>query len=159
MESLTRLFNMIWHAEEVPADWRRGVIVTLPKKGNLADCNNWRGITLLSIPGKVFCSVLLQRLKEEVDNILREEQAGFRKGRSCSEQIFSLRNIIEQCQELQTPLMINLIDFKKAFDSIHRESLWQIVQLYGVPRKYVNIFRALYHNSTCRVKTAQRLNR
>ncbi|KAJ8397554.1 hypothetical protein AAFF_G00438300 [Aldrovandia affinis] len=124
------------------------------QKGNLSDCNNWRGITLLSIPGKVFCSVLLQRLKTEVDNILREEQAGFRKGRSCSKQIFTLRNIIEQCLELQTTLIINYIDFKKAFDSVHRESLWQIIQLYGVPSKYVNIFRALYHNSTCLVRTS-----
>ncbi|KAJ8397572.1 hypothetical protein AAFF_G00438480 [Aldrovandia affinis] len=154
VESLTHLFNLIWHSEDVPADWRSGVIVTLPKKGNLSDCNNWRGITLLCIPGKVFCSVLLQRLKTEVDNILREEQAGFRKGRSCSEQIFTLRNIIEQCLELQTTLIINYIDFKKAFDSVHRESLWQIVQLYGVPSKYVNIFRALYRNSTCRVRTS-----
>lgn len=87
---LTLLFNVIWNAEEVPANWSRGVIAMLPKKGNLGDCNNWRGITLLSIPGKVFCSVLLQRLKDEVDNILREEQAGFRKGRSCSEQIFTI---------------------------------------------------------------------
>ncbi|KAJ8417554.1 hypothetical protein AAFF_G00223970 [Aldrovandia affinis] len=154
VESLTHLFNLIWHSEDVPVDWRSGVIVTLPKKGNLSDCNNWRGITLLSIPGKVFCSVLLQRLKTEVDNILREEQAGFRKGRSCSEQIFTLRNIIEQCLELQTTLIINYIDFKKAFDSVHRESLWQIVQLYSVPSKYVNIFKALYRNSTCRVRTS-----
>ncbi|KAJ8408552.1 hypothetical protein AAFF_G00251870 [Aldrovandia affinis] len=145
---------MAGYNTHVPADWRSGVILTLPKKGNLSDCNNWRGIALLSIPGKVFCSVLLQRLKTEVDNILREEQAGFRKGRSSSEQIFTLRNIIEQCLELQTTLIINYIDFKKAFDSVHHESLWQIVQLYGVPSKYVNIFRALYRNSTCRVRTS-----
>ncbi|KAJ8353066.1 hypothetical protein AAFF_G00112060 [Aldrovandia affinis] len=63
VESLTHLLNLIWHSEDVPVDWRSGVIVTLPKKGNLSDCNNWWGITLLSIPGKVFCSVLLQRLK------------------------------------------------------------------------------------------------
>lgn len=126
----------------------------LPKKGNLGDCNNWRGVTLLSTPGKVFSSVLLQRLKTEVDNILREEKASFRKGRSCSEQIFTLRNIIEQCQELHTPLISNYIDFKKDFDSIHWETLWVIVLLYGVPSKYVNIFRALYHNSTCRVRTS-----
>ncbi len=48
-EELTYLFNLIWQAEEVPCDWRRGAIVKLPKKGNLSDCNNWRGITL---PGK-----------------------------------------------------------------------------------------------------------
>ena len=83
-EELTYLFNLIWQAEEVPGDWRRGAIVKLPKKGNLSDCNNWRGINLLSLPGKVFCSVLLNRLREHVDSRLREEQAGFRKRRSCS---------------------------------------------------------------------------
>ena len=129
-EELTYLFNLIWQTEEVPGDWRRGAIVKLPRRGNLSDCNNWRGITLLSIPGKVFCSLLLNRLREHVDSRLREEQAGFRKGRSCSEQIFTLRTIIEQSLEHQTPLIINFIDFKKAFDSIHRESLWKILKLY-----------------------------
>ena len=134
-EELTYLFNLIWQREEVPGDWRRGAIVKLPKKGNLSDCNNWKGITLLSIPGKVFCSVLLNRLREHVDSSLREEQAGFRKGRSCSEQIFTLRTIIEQSLEHQTPLIINFIDFKKAFDSIHRESLWKINETLWGPRQ------------------------
>lgn len=64
--------SLIWHAEVVPANWRRGVIVMLPKKGN-----NCKGIKLRSIPGKVFWSVLLQHLKDEVDTVLREEQAGW----------------------------------------------------------------------------------
>ena len=153
VEELTQLFNLIWNSEEVPADWGQGVIITLPKKGNLSDCNNWRGITLLSTPGKAFCSVLLNRLKTEIDHTLRQEQAGFRNGRSCCEQIFTLRNIIEQSQEFQMPLLINYIDFKKAFDSIHRESLWKIAKTYGIPDKYINIFRSLYRNSSCCVKT------
>jgi len=44
---------MIWEGREIPSDWQCGVIVSLPKKGDLSDCGNWRGITLLSIPGKV----------------------------------------------------------------------------------------------------------
>ncbi|CAH1266795.1 Hypp3576 [Branchiostoma lanceolatum] len=96
-EMLTQLMNRCWQDEQVPRDWRDGVIVKLPKKGDLSDCNNWRGITLLSIPGKVFCAVLLKRLKKAVDCKLREEQAGFRSNRSCTEQIFTLRNIIDQC--------------------------------------------------------------
>ncbi len=127
--------------------------MTLPKKGNLSDCNNWRGITLLSSPGKAFCSVLLNLLKDKIDRILRQEQAGFRRGRSCSEQIFTLRNIIEQGIEFQSPLLINYIDLKKAFDSIHRETLWNIVRSYGVPEKYINIFKSLYRKSSCCVKT------
>ena len=124
-EKLTNVFNTIWHIEDVPDDWQQGVILPLPKKGCLSDCNNWRGITLMSVPGKTFCTVLLNRLNSEVDRLLREEQAGFRHGRSCSEQIFTLRNIMEQRREFQTPLSVNYIEFKKAFDSIHRESLWK----------------------------------
>jgi len=99
VNKMTPLFSAMWNREDVPADWSQGVIVPVPKKESLSDCNNWRGITLVSVPGKVFCSVLLNtcRLKNEVDNPLREEQTGFRKGRLCSEQILTLRNIIEQC--------------------------------------------------------------
>ena len=152
-QELTSLCNLIWSREEVPEDWRKGIIVPLPKKGALSNCNNWRGITLLSIPGKVFCAVLLNRLKDHIDIKLREEQAGFRQGRSCCEQIFTLRNIIEQCLEFRSPLFINYIDFKKAFDSIHRHTLWKILEVYGVPRKFIDVIKSLYHESSCCVRT------
>ena len=93
---LRDLFNLIWSEESVPNEWQDGEIVKLPKKGDLTDCNNWRGITLLSVPGKVFCRILLERLTLVIDKDLRVEQAGFRAGRSCSEQIFTLRQIVEQ---------------------------------------------------------------
>ena len=150
---LTKLFNKIWNTEEVPDDWRHGVIIKLPKKGNLSDFGNWRGITLLSIPGKVLNTVILNRLKVDVDKQLREEQGGFRNNRSCTEQILTLRNIMEQCAEHQKSLHINFIDFKKAFDSIHRPSMWHIIRQYCIPEKYINVFKNIYHNSNCRVKT------
>jgi len=65
----------------------------------------------------------------------------------------SFRNIVEQCAELQQPLSINFVDFKKAFDGVHGESLWNIAGLYGIPEHYVNIFRTLYLNSHCCVRT------
>jgi len=92
---LTRLMNSCWRGEEVPSDWTRGIIVKLPKKGNTSECNNWRGITLLSVPGKVFCAVVLNRLCDAVDVTLRDKEAVFRCGRSRTEQIFTLCNIIE----------------------------------------------------------------
>ena len=123
----TELFNMIWQDLKVPEDWKKGVIIKLPKKETLKDCNNWRGITLLSTPGKVFSRVLLNRLQDAVDRTLRDELVGLRKGRSCTEQIFTLRNIIKQSLHHQQDLIINFIDFKKAFDSVHRPSLWKIL--------------------------------
>ncbi|PIO71018.1 hypothetical protein TELCIR_07094 [Teladorsagia circumcincta] len=121
-ESLVKLFSRCWSRREVPEDWWRGVIVKLPEKEDLSDSGNWRGITLLSVPGKTFCSVLLQRLRTAIDERLREEQARFRGGRSCCEQIFTLRNIIEQCVKYCLPVVIDYVDFKKAFDSFQRSN-------------------------------------
>ena len=104
-QELCHLFNIVWNSETVPDEWRKGMIVGLPKKGDLSYCYTWRGITLLSVPGKVFCSILLNRL--------REEQAGFRSGRSCSEQILTLRNIIEQSCEFNQKVFINFMILRK----------------------------------------------
>ena len=150
-EELHSLFIDIWEENKIPADWSKGLIVKLSKKGDLGNCDNWRGITLLSIPSKVFCRILLNRIDEELDKTLRQEQAGFRKGRGCIDQIFALKNIVEQCIEWKTPLYINFIDFKKAFDSIHRETLWTILRSYGIPDKIVTLIKCFYTDFECAV--------
>ena len=117
------LFEKIWTEEKYPNDWKEGHLVKIPKKGDLSNCNNYRGITLLSIPGKVFTRILLERIKEAVDGQLRDNQAGFRKNRSCTDQIAALRIIVEQSIEWNSPLLVNFIYFEKAFDSIDRDTL------------------------------------
>ena len=93
------LFEKIWTEGEIPNDWKCGLLVKLPKKGDTTNCDNWRGITLLSEPSKVLTSVLLKRITEHVNLRLQKEQAGFRPNRSCIDQINTLRAIIEQCIE------------------------------------------------------------
>jgi len=100
---MTDLSTTIWTKDNIPSDWTKGLIVKLPKKGDLHNCNNWRVITLLSVPSKIFCKVLLMRIEAAIDSKLRQEQAGFRNGKRCIEQIFALQNIIEQCLEWNTP--------------------------------------------------------
>ncbi|KAM9354321.1 uncharacterized protein KZ484_012474 isoform 1-T2 [Pholidichthys leucotaenia] len=80
-KALTELFNKVWEEEKVPVTWKKGIIVKLPKKGDLSACGNWRGINLLSVPGKIFYRVLLMRVRQAIERVLREEQAGFRSGR------------------------------------------------------------------------------
>jgi len=69
----------------------------------------------LSIPSKIMAKIIIQRITDAIDKhyLLREEQAGFRKGRGCIDQIFALRNIIEQCTEWQRQLYINFLDCRK----------------------------------------------
>ncbi|VDP27338.1 unnamed protein product [Schistosoma curassoni] len=88
------LFKKICEEEQVPMDWKKGNFINIPKK-ELSKCENYRGITLLSIPGKVFNRLLLKRMKDVVDAQLRYQQAGFRKDRSCTDQIATLRIIVE----------------------------------------------------------------
>ena len=150
-DALEHVFTRIWK-EVIPGDWQKGVIVKVPKKGNLEVCDNWRGVALLSVPGKVLCRIIIDRIKGGVDGMLRKEQGGFRTGRSCIDQIFVLRNIIEQCVEWNSPLFINFVDFRKAFDSVHRESLWNIMSVYGIPRKLITMVKLFYNNFMCSVE-------
>ncbi len=138
-------------SEEVPKEWKHGIIVKRPKKGDLTNCGNWRGITLLSVPSKIFGRVLIDRTRDGVDSKLRDEQAGFRRGRSTTEQILILRNIIEDVVEWQATLFVTFVDFEKAFDSVHSESLWKIMTSYGIPQKIVKMVQILYKDSECTV--------
>ena len=83
-----------------------------------------------------------------VDLLLRNEQAGFRRGRSCADHIFTLRQIMEQSNEWNTTVYANFIDFPKAFDSIHRPAMWKIMAHYGilVPDKIISIIKMLYQD-------------
>ena len=146
---LLPLFENIWEQEQVPHDWTCGTIVKISKKGNLSDCNNWRGNTLLSVPCKVFCKVIMMRVVDAVDSTLRKEQAGFQRGRGTTEHIFTLRNILEQCNEWQRKIYVNFLDLEKAFDSVHRDSLWRILRHYGVPQKVTSIISLLSSDYTC----------
>ncbi|KAL6491468.1 hypothetical protein MHYP_G00018130 [Metynnis hypsauchen] len=150
-EILYPLLQKIWEQEKVPADWKLGYLVKLPKKGDLSQCGNWRGIMLLSIPSKVLTRIILERLKKALDQRLRSEQAGFRQDRSCTDHIATLRIIIEQSIEWQSPLYTTFVDFEKAFDSIDRETIWKLMQYYGIPPKLISIIQQLYEDSSCQI--------
>ena len=158
VDQLYHLFNLIWTTEEMPTEWKKGLLVKLPKHGDLSQCGKWRGITLLSIPSKVFTRVILDRMKDALDKKLRDEQAGFRKERSCTDQIATLRVIVEQSLEWQSPLYACFIDFEKAFDSVDRQAIWNILLHYGIPPKFIDIIRRLYEGFTCQVIHSGRLS-
>jgi len=78
-EMLYPLLEKIWKEEKSSEDWEEGLIIKIPKKGDLTYCNNWRGVTLLSIPSKILTRIILNRIHNTVEQHLRKEQAGFRK--------------------------------------------------------------------------------
>jgi hypothetical protein len=120
-EILHRLLTKVWEKEEIPEDWREGHLVKLQIKGHLHERSNYRSIVLLSVPGKVLRRNILEKIKHIVDTKIRDEQAGFRKIRSCTNQIATIRIIAEHSIEWNSPLYITFVDYEKAFDSLARQ--------------------------------------
>ena len=96
---LTRVCQVAWTLGKAPKDWQTGVIIPIFKKGNRKDCTNYRGISLLSLPGKVYAKCLGRRCREIVESQIEESQCGFRPGRSTTDQIFTLRQMFEKSWE------------------------------------------------------------
>ena len=150
---LKYLFDLIWSTESIPSDWRRQTIIPLHKKGSRSTCDNYRGIALLSTPSKVFSKAILNRLKPRVETLLRENQCGFRRGRGCADQLFSLRVLMERAREFRRPLYACFIDLRKAYDSVNRNALWSVLKrCYHLPTKLISIIQALHENSTAAVR-------
>ena len=103
--------------------------------GRTEETKRYAQTILLSIPGKLFAMILLERIRPTFHNHRRSEQTGFTAGRSTTEQIFAIRQIIEKSEEFNKSTYIDFIDFKAAFDSVSRDSLWKIIQICGVPQE------------------------
>ena len=118
-DELLIICNKTYHGD-VPDAWVKGGIIPFPKKGDLGKTSNYRGITLTAIAAKIYNRMLLNRIRPHIDPRLRINQNGFRKDRSTAVQILTIRRLIEGIKEYNLPAVLTFVDFKKAFDSIHR---------------------------------------
>ena len=94
------------------------MVITIHKEGNLQQCQNYRTTSLISHPSKVMLKIILNRMKPLAEKIIAEEQAGFRAGRSTTEQIFNRRILYEKYLQHQQDLYYVFIDLRKAFDRV-----------------------------------------
>jgi hypothetical protein len=93
-------------------------VTHIPKKRDLSQCRNGQGITLLVLISKIFNYIVLEWINSTLEKGLRREQAEFRHNRSRIDQINTLRVIIEQSFEFQSPLYLMFVDYQRAFDSL-----------------------------------------
>ncbi len=114
---LLKLFQEVWKEEHVPVEWRNALIVPIPKKGDLTMCDNWRGISLLDVTGKVLARILQERLQTVVEDQLPDSQCGFRKGRACLDMLFCARQLVKT-YEHNTKMFLLFVDLRKAYDSV-----------------------------------------
>ena len=133
----------IWRTGVWPTPWTQSLIITLPKKGNLQLSQNYRPISLISHPSKVVLKILLSRLQQQAEQIIKAEQAGFRAGRSTTEQLFSLRILCEKCLQHQQNIYYAFVDSKKAFDRIRLAFLWATMRLHNVNDNLIRTIECL----------------
>ena len=146
---LLRHCNAVYNQNPIDR-WMKGCILPFPKKGDLGLAKNYRGITLPSIAAKIYNALLRNCIEPKIDNILRKNQNDFRRTRSTTSQILTIRRILEGVREKNLQATILFVDFTKAFDSIHRGKMEQILPAYGIPEETVAAIMILYRNTKVR---------
>ena len=152
---LVKLFNLILSGSEILPDWVIAYIVPIHKNGSKSDPLNYRGISLLSCLGKLFLSILNNRLlKFSIDqNILSESQLGFRKGNRTSDAHIIIHNLVDKyCHKNKAKIYSCFIDLSKAFDTVPRDILLKKLQNLGIKGNFFNILRGIYSNDMACVK-------
>ena len=129
----------------------KGCILPFPKKGNLRLTKNYQGITLTSIAAKIYNALLRNRMEPKIDNVLMKNQNGFWRNRSTTSQILTIRRILESIHSKNIQATILFVDFTKAFDSIHRGKMEQILLAYDLPKETVVAIMMLYRNTKVKV--------
>ena len=149
IELLHKLFSVIWREEIVPPQWREGLIVNLFTKGDKEDPGNYRGITLLSVVGKVFCKILNDRLVEHLDKgrVLHEGQAGFRLNKSCVDNVYTLNELVQGRLKEGKRTYAFFLDIQKAYDTVWRNGLWLKLWDMGVKGKIWRVIKQMYESS------------
>ena len=152
-EKMLTIMNKVLNGAEPPEEWLTSQIVAIPKKIGAIRKEDYRGVALMSCIAKLYNKVLLKRIQPILDKHLRPEQNGFRPHRGTTSQILALRRVIEEASVHQTDIVIIFVDFRKAFDSVNRECVQQVLKAYNVPEKLINGIMSLYSNTIATVIT------
>ena len=148
------IFVRVWRGEEIPQEWKNATIKVLYKKSDQSACNNFRGISLVSHAGKVLLKIVANRLSDfcEAQQILPEEQCGFRPARSTIDMLFVVRRLQKLGRQRKIPLYMCFVDLQEAYDSVDRELLWKVLARAGVPSVMIDVIRQFHDGMWTRVR-------
>ena len=151
---LLPFFNYLFDHGLYPNEWCLSILQPLHKKGDLNVADNYRGISLLNICSKIYSSILNKRINNwiEENNIIGEEQAGFREDYSTVDHIFTMLAMVQKQLLRHRKLYAAFIDFRKAFDSVRREKLWIVLKKNGLKGKMYNALKSMYDTVLAQVR-------
>ena len=141
---LHSICQQTWKTQQWPQDWKRSVLISIPKKGNAKECSNYRTIALISHTSKIKLKILKARLQQYMNRERPDVQAGFRKGRGTRDQTANICWIIGKAREFQKNIYFCFIDYAKAFDCVDHNKLCKFPKEMGIPDHLTCLLRNLY---------------
>ncbi|XP_029648409.1 uncharacterized protein LOC115222352 [Octopus sinensis] len=149
-ETILEFANKLLQNQETPDQWFEINSIPIPKSGNLSNEIDYRGIALSNISLKVINRMILNRIQQVLDSLIRPNQNGFRPGRATTSQILALEHIIG-VKSGQLSAIITFVDFSNWFDSAHRYKILKILQGYGIPEEQVLAIAKPYDKTRTRI--------
>jgi hypothetical protein len=122
----------------MPTDWNLSIICSVHKKGDIMECSNYRGVSLLNAAYNILSNIHFTRISPFAENIIGNYQCGFRKNRSTTKKIFILRQILEKTKDFGIETYNLFIDLS-AYDTIKREQLYNAMSEFNVPNKLIRL--------------------
>ena len=156
LENLANLFTKCMENVKTPMDWKVGYRNSVYKKGSKQDCNNYRGISVLASVGRLYGRIMKKRIENEMEE--EEEQSSFRSGRSCIDNIFSLKLLMEKKLAHGREMHMLFVDLKKAYDSIPLNKLWEAMEKGNISGNLINIVKEMYAGYTCCIKIGKEIS-
>lgn len=155
LKLLTTIINAIYTTGKIPTSWLKSTFITLPKKNNSSQCDDYRMISLMSHVLKIFIRIIHTRIYQKCENQIDQTQFGFRNGVGTREALFALNILTQRCRDMNQDIYACFIDYRKAFDCVQHEKMINILKSTGVDRRDIQIITELYWNQTAEVRIDQ----
>ena len=150
---LHSLCQQIWKTQQWPQDWKRSVLIPVPKKDSTKGYDNHWTVALISHGGKVMLKILHARLQHHMNQELWDNQAGLRKGRGTRDQIADIWWIIAEARKFQKNIYLCFVDYTKASDCVDHNKLWKALKEMGIADHLTRLLRNRYAGQEATVRT------
>ncbi|XP_044760773.1 uncharacterized protein LOC123318222 [Coccinella septempunctata] len=155
---LRHLFEKFINGAAIPEVWKEAWITPIHKKGVKSECQNYRCISVTSTFSRIYGKILRKIIEDEYDPYDIEQQSGFRAGRSCVDNIFSINQINEKKTATNREVHLLFVDLTRAYDTVPIKKLWQVLEMSPINSTAISAIKQLYGQSYSRVKLGKSLS-
>ena len=150
---LHSICQQIWKTQQWPQDWKRSILIPIPKKSSTKECANHQTIALISHASKVMLKILHTRLQHYANQQFLVVQAQFKKGREIRDWISNICWVIEKAREFQQNIYLCFSNYTKALACVNHNKVWKTLKEMGIPVYLIRLLWNLYADQEATVRT------